>query len=198
MSSPDPLLYLPPFPVASSGGAVDEGLVRELERQEGAARAVQRGHKQRPGGLPHQLAPTSPGCSGSRRSQHGSGLLPPQGTAMAVTHRLSAHMLCTNNTIQNPTNFSCSTFPQLSSFCFVILSSLILFYLLDSSFFCFFLSVLLQKLLRKGAFLLSPPFTAPSNCPVDPPSLTVCMSSAVHQARLDKRLLVLRLGLGGA
>lgn len=44
----EPLSYLSPFivfiVVAFSGGAVDEGLVGELERQEGAAGAVQCGH----------------------------------------------------------------------------------------------------------------------------------------------------------
>lgn len=44
----EPLSYLSPFIVfihaTSSGGAVDKGLVRELERQEGAAGAVQCGH----------------------------------------------------------------------------------------------------------------------------------------------------------
>lgn len=38
---------------SSSGGAADEGLVRELEGQEGAAGAVQFGHQQGPGRIPH-------------------------------------------------------------------------------------------------------------------------------------------------
>lgn len=50
--------------VVSSGGAVDKGLVRELERQEAATRAVQCGHQQRPGRLPHQLPSTTPGYFG--------------------------------------------------------------------------------------------------------------------------------------
>lgn len=50
--------------VASSGGAVDEGLVRELERQEAATRAVQCGHQQRSCWLPHQLPSTTPGYFG--------------------------------------------------------------------------------------------------------------------------------------
>ena len=70
--------------VSSSGGATDEGLVGELERQEGAAGAVQRGHQQRPGRIPYQLLPTTPGHSGWRRSQHRGRFLSPQGLCVLV------------------------------------------------------------------------------------------------------------------
>lgn len=64
----------------SSGGAADQGLVGELEGQEGAAGALQFGHQRRPGRVPHQLPPAAPGLPGPGRPQHGSCVLSPQGT----------------------------------------------------------------------------------------------------------------------
>lgn len=103
------------------------------------------------------------------------------------THHSFAHMLCTlkihiymNNMIQNPTNFSAFAllFPssQVTDLSSVFTETI--FFFLSARFFplllLLFLSVLLQKLLRKGAFLLSFLFTTPSNCPVDLLSLSVC------------------------
>lgn len=77
--------------VSSSGGATDEGLVGELERQEGAAGAVQRGHQQRPGRIPYQLLPTTPGHSGWRRSQHRGRFLSPQG--MMIKRKIDCNVV---------------------------------------------------------------------------------------------------------
>lgn len=65
----------------SAGRAADEGLVGELERQEGAAGALQFGHQRRPGWFPHQIPPAAPGLSGPGRPEHRSCVLSPQGTA---------------------------------------------------------------------------------------------------------------------
>lgn len=64
----------------TKGGAADEGLVGELEWQEGAAGALQSGHQRRPSRFPHQITPAAPGLSGPGRPEHGGRVLSPQGT----------------------------------------------------------------------------------------------------------------------